>query len=667
MHNTKRKTHNEFVKEVYDLVGDEYTVIGKYVNNKTKILMRHNICGNEWCVIPNNFLKGSRCPNESQIRSHKNTTKTHDEFVKEVYNLVGNEYTVVGNYINSKTKILMKHNLCGNEWHVLPNDFLKGSRCPQKKCSKRINPLTMTTEEFKEKVYKLVKDEYTVLGEYTGLNKKILMRHNLCGNEWHVIPNSFLNGSRCPNEAKNKKMTDEEFKLKLYNKNPNIVCLDTYINSTTKLRFKCLIDNQIFISKPADILVRGNCPYCSGRKIAKGINDLWTTHPEIAKLLKNTEDGYKYSYGTHEKLLFLCPNCNNIIKSRPIDLFNRDTHTIRCKKCSDGISFPEKFMYNFLQQLNVNFVCQVTNSILSWCGKFRYDFYLPDYNMIIETHGLQHYEKSGFTTRTLLEEQENDKIKEQLAKSNGIKKYIIIDCRYSELEWISNSILSSRLNEIFNLKNISWNDCAINAVSSMIVKTCDLWNKNQNINLYDLSKMIKLSISTVYRYLEIGNKYNMCVFDKTKYIDSIKEEWYDKAIRNKRKKVYCFVTGEVFESASEADRYYGIQGVSAVCNGKRKTCAGSKWSYVDDLPKDFIIKKTGNTLMLANNSKRKINNYCNNIFVNTYESISVANKDLNYKYSYIKLHIDNKKPDKNNYVWYYANDPNQPDKTKIIV
>lgn len=29
------------------------------------------------------------------------------------------------------------------------------------------------------------------------------------------------------------------------------------------------------------------CPVCAGKKVLVGYNDLWTTHPEIAKLLKD--------------------------------------------------------------------------------------------------------------------------------------------------------------------------------------------------------------------------------------------------------------------------------------------------------------------------------------------------------------------------------------------
>ena len=37
----KRKTQEEFVSEVKELFGDEYIVLGQYINNRTKILVKH--------------------------------------------------------------------------------------------------------------------------------------------------------------------------------------------------------------------------------------------------------------------------------------------------------------------------------------------------------------------------------------------------------------------------------------------------------------------------------------------------------------------------------------------------------------------------------------------------------------------------------------------------
>lgn len=56
--------------------------------------------------------------------------KTNEEFQQEIKDMVGDEYTFLDTYVNTSTKIKVKHNICGNTYKVTPNHFLRGSRCP---------------------------------------------------------------------------------------------------------------------------------------------------------------------------------------------------------------------------------------------------------------------------------------------------------------------------------------------------------------------------------------------------------------------------------------------------------------------------------------------------------------------------------------------------------
>lgn len=198
----RKKTIDEFKKEVNILTGDEYEICGEYINTETKIKMRHTICGNEFEMAPHNFLNKHRCP----ICSHwKKTTKS---FKKEVFNLVGSEYQLISEYINSDTRVEFLHTVCGNNFEIFPNNFLKGYRCPlctPKNYTNRSNHSKhpnysnkKTTEKFKQEVYDLVQNQYEVVGEYIGSNDKIKMKHNKCGRLFEMEPNNFLHGHRCP-------------------------------------------------------------------------------------------------------------------------------------------------------------------------------------------------------------------------------------------------------------------------------------------------------------------------------------------------------------------------------------------------------------------------------------------------------------------------------------
>ena len=49
----------------------------------------------------------------------------------KIYSLVGNEFELLGEFINYKTKIKLKHNKCGTEFSVSPSSFIhQGKRCP---------------------------------------------------------------------------------------------------------------------------------------------------------------------------------------------------------------------------------------------------------------------------------------------------------------------------------------------------------------------------------------------------------------------------------------------------------------------------------------------------------------------------------------------------------
>jgi len=120
-----KKTTEEFKDEIFNLFGNEYEILEDYQNSKVKILVRHNICNFEYRVLPNNILKNHKCP-----KCMNRLTKTTEQFIEEVVNLTGNEYKVLGNYINSKTKILMRHNICNYEYSIIPSNFLRGRRCP---------------------------------------------------------------------------------------------------------------------------------------------------------------------------------------------------------------------------------------------------------------------------------------------------------------------------------------------------------------------------------------------------------------------------------------------------------------------------------------------------------------------------------------------------------
>lgn len=103
-----------------------------YENNSQLLLFRCS-CQKQFHTTLKIFKNGKKqCGNCTNEYLSDKFSKSHKTFEKEVIMATGNEYLVIGEYKNRKTKVKIKHTKCGCEWFVNPSDFLhKESRCPQ--------------------------------------------------------------------------------------------------------------------------------------------------------------------------------------------------------------------------------------------------------------------------------------------------------------------------------------------------------------------------------------------------------------------------------------------------------------------------------------------------------------------------------------------------------
>ena len=274
-------------------------------------------------------------------------------------------------------------------------------------------------------------------------------------------------------------------------------------STDTYVYIKCNEDNHPdYRIKPGNFTYGCRCPVCVNKTVIPGINDIATTNKEMVKWFKNKEYATKYSSGSSEKVTFVCDVCG--FEKTDVICEVRD-RGFACPVCGDGFSYPNKFMYNVLLQAGVVFQSEYKINTKN----YRYDFYIPDKNVIIEMHGAQHYYQKGFPGCTLEEIQQNDKNKQQFALSSGVQNYIIIDSRYSEKKFIADNILNSMLPNIIDLSKVDWNECEIIARGTLLKDACDIWNSGNHV-LSSIAKMIDVSSSTVARYLKRGTEIGLC-------------------------------------------------------------------------------------------------------------------------------------------------------------
>lgn len=245
------------------------------------------------------------------------------------------------------------------------------------------------------------------------------------------------------------------------------------------------------------------CNVCANKKVKVGYNDIATTHPSVAQLFANIDDAKRYVSMSNKKVTFKCPHC---LKNQNKVIHTVVTNGFKCEYCRNTKSYPERVILYLLQALNVEFDVEVT---FEWSKGKVYDFYIPSMNMIIESHGIQHFEEVvNFKKRTLEEEQENDRLKETLAKNNNISNYVVIDCRHSNIDWISKNILKSELSKTFDLSNIKWEEINNKSTSSQFKEVCKLWNDGMSLN--EITEAMKMSKTNIRKYLKLATESSIC-------------------------------------------------------------------------------------------------------------------------------------------------------------
>lgn len=287
-------------------------------------------------------------------------------------------------------------------------------------------------------------------------------------------------------------------------------------NNTKRKAYKLLCNNchceSNFIKETSIVNKHTGCPVCSRvpTKIVVGINDIATTDPWMVDYFFNKDDGFKYTSGSERKIPMICPYCKKQ-KNVKINQLKRDKY-ISCICNSSNVSYPERFFYNLLEQLKIEYVHQYSPN---WaCGK-KYDFYLKDYSIIVEMdgglgHGYNNYRNISMTPD---KSKYIDEYKDALALKCGIR-VIRINCLKSTMEYIRNSILNSNLCNYIDFSNVNWGKCAIDATKNVVYEVCKYKNEHPYLLLKDIYKHFKISSTTLTKYLNEGNKFGWCYYDK---------------------------------------------------------------------------------------------------------------------------------------------------------
>ena len=375
----------------------------------------------------------------------------------------------------------------------------------------------------------------------------------------------------------NLKLLNEYYRITKDNKNEKVKYI-TYqclkCGFIYSVRYHCIVKDEF-----------EGCVCCNNTIIVPNVNTINITHPHLVKYFVNKDDTISNTYGTRRKVKLRCDICGN---EKIMAINNLVNQGFSCDICSDNISYPEKIFMSVLKQLDIKYVYQLSRTNKAWCKKYRYDFYFKiDKNeYIIETNGMQHYADSYVKVENT---KENDCIKRELALKNGIDNYIIIDCRYSKIEFIKNNIINSDLKNILELDKIDWQKCNEFATKSIIKSVCDIKKENPKMFTKDIAKYFGLNRYTIIAYLKRGNELGWCNYkpeeEKNNYHNWAKETYINgKEVLMYKKDgefIGCYKNAKYLEDNSMElfDVKLNAQCVRDVCNGRRKYHQGFIFKY----------------------------------------------------------------------------------------
>jgi hypothetical protein len=281
---------------------------------------------------------------------------------------------------------------------------------------------------------------------YSGYDEKITVI-DTNGYYYYILLSNFLKHKpRCFDKSNPYTIQNIKLWCNLNNK-PFELISNKYTDAFKKLKWKCLKEGcgEIFEMNWADASSNRGCGYCHGLKVGLS-NCLATKNPKLALEWHPTLNGnltpYDVTWCSARQVIWKCIDCGHEWKS---SISNRNAGR-DCPKCSEPKG--ETRVKDWLNSKNIKYLQQKVFDGLVGInnGNLSYDFYLSEYNLLIEYQGNFH-DGSGhndYTKRNLKRQKEHDRRKREYATINNIKLLEIWYYDFQNIEDILQNILSSK-------------------------------------------------------------------------------------------------------------------------------------------------------------------------------------------------------------------------------
>ena len=359
----------------------------------------------------------------------------------------------------------------GHEWEAsIAKRGPRGQGCPY--CSNRralpgYNDMASHYSELANEWHPTKNGSLTPSDVTWGSDKKVWWLCPKCGYEYQAVVNKRTrSGEKCPccgpiakrvktrfNDlgTTNPKLAEEWHPTK----NGELTPQNVSFGSNKRVWWKCPVCNSDYDAVVSARVRGAGCPYCAGKRVKAGLNDLATRYPEIAAEWHPTKNGDLTPSGvlprSEKKYWWKCSRCGNEWHASPDSRINR----MSCPECSyyNQTSFPEQAILFYLKQAFPD--AEGRNRDFG----FELDIYIPSIKSAVEYDGVFYHDsnrESGIA----------DDEKDKLCLANGIVLYRI---REAGLEPTSASTTIQRR----NLSNADLDDC-IRSLFDRLGKSIDV-------------------------------------------------------------------------------------------------------------------------------------------------------------------------------------------------
>ena len=230
------------------------------------------------------------------------------------------------------------------------------------------------------------------------------------------------------------------------------------------------------------------CPFCSGKKVLVGFNDLLTTHPNIAKTWnyeKNKElMPTDVTYGSMKNVWWLCEKGHEYMAH----ICSRTIMLSGCPTCfgERKTSFPEQAICFYLNKI------AVVKNRKSVYGK-EVDIFLPDLNCAIEYDGEYFHNNEKSKKRELN--------KDKVLNDHNVTIYRI---KESSKNYVEDNIIYYKYN--IDSSNIPW--VIKTLVQLLKLQDIDVDIDRDRVYIYEQYIMLERENSLVNKFPDVAAEWN---------------------------------------------------------------------------------------------------------------------------------------------------------------